>query len=91
MARVLAEQLEPVLDRIAARGMCQLVNKALDSERGVGRSDSTPPLHRNSHLGGMQFDADVGDRIRQVARALDRGRIDSVPDHRRLERRARTN
>ena len=91
VARMVLQQRAPVLDRILAGGVRQFVDQALHHEArcGCGRpSATTAPGCRC--CGECSVDAMVGDvlQVRRVGDALDRGRVDAVLHHHRLERRA---
>ena len=51
VARLVAEQREPALDRILAGLLQQFVDEGLDGEAGVGVADRAPPQRRHRQLG----------------------------------------
>ena len=85
---MLAQECAAQRQRILASGARDLVKEALGGERRVGRPHRAPPLHGHGQLWRMELEQPVGNRVRQVGRAFDRGLVDAVLHHHRLERRA---
>ena len=89
MSRLVREQRGAELERVAPRGVRELVDDALHGERRVRVSHGAPPEHRHRRPRRMH-----GDQPRRhfldvwrVGDALDRGGVHAVLDHELLERR----
>src|ERR1700730_12293285 len=88
MARVLAEQREPELDRILTRGLSQLVDHHLLGKRHVRVLDGSPPQHRHADCRPRPAYLCIGEIVLLGGAAPGRRRIDAVLDQYGLERRA---
>src|SRR5208282_5592052 len=66
----LAEQIEQVLERVAAGGVCQLIRKRLDREDLVDTGNRTHPADANVRLGRSVFAAKIGDIERDIGPTL---------------------
>ena len=75
--------------RVLARRVRQLVDKALDDERGVRMSDRAPPQGGDAVRGSLPVHQQIGNVVGQLGGPFDGGVVDAIFDDRGLERRAR--
>src|SRR5438445_1331040 len=79
VARLLAEERAPELERILARGVRELVDEALEKETVLRVPDRAPEPHLDAaRLLARILDAQVGNVVGTVADALDAERVHAV-------------
>src|SRR5437868_6900877 len=88
MTGMLPEQRAPVLVRVLARSVSQLVEEAFDDERGVGVSDGAPKMHRDAGWSLVPVHQHIGNLIGQIRGPFDGGSVYAVFNHFFLERGA---
>src|SRR5438445_723976 len=88
MPRVIAQQCSPEFTSIFFCQAGKFVNETFGSEAGVRMSYRPPPLHGNIHFRLLIFNRQVGNLVRKIVGAFDRGGVVALGHH-RLEGRPR--